>query len=138
MKMSLPFSTAWLFAGALVLGLSAASCGDGSGSSTGGTGGTTVTGGTGGTTTGGTGGTGGTTTGGTGGTSTGGTGGAASLCTTSGGTEGTAMCCTMTGDYPDGCATGPCGCAPADSHEVKVCVCPDTQCFDPTVGCRTL
>ena len=66
------------------------------------------------------------------------TGGAASLCTTSGGTEGTAMCCTMTGDYPDGCATGPCGCAPADSHEVKVCVCPDTQCFDPTVGCKTL
>ncbi len=58
------------------------------------------------------------------------------MCAKSGGTESTGLCCTATGDYPDGCGTGPCGCAPDSSHEVKVCVCPDTQCFDPTVGCK--
>ena len=78
------------------------------------------------------GGTGGLTTGGSGGS-----GGAASLCVQSGGIEGAGECCTGTGDYPDGCGTGPCGCSPENSHEVKVCVCPDNQCFDPTVGCKS-
>lgn len=147
MKLALSFRATWLFTAALIAATSAIACGDGGsgsggststgGSSTGGATGGTATGGstggaTGGATTGGTGGTGGS----TGGAATGGTGGAASLCTTSGGTEGTALCCQATGDFPNGCGTGPCGCAPASSHEVKVCNCPANQCFDPVVGCK--
>jgi hypothetical protein len=146
MKLALSFRATWLFTAALVAATSAIACGDG-GSGSGGstsTGGSGTGGATGGTATGGStgGATGGTTTGGTGGstggTATGGTGGAASLCTTSGGTEGTALCCQATGDFPNGCGTGPCGCAPASSHEVKVCNCPANQCFDPVVGCKSM
>lgn len=46
------------------------------------------------------------------------------------GTVQTALCCEGTGDFPNQCLTGPCGCAPDNSHEIKVCQCPDNRCFD--------
>lgn len=76
--------------------------------------------------------------GGTGGA--GGAGGASAetLCTMTGGTVGMGNCCTSAGDFPDGCAVGPCGCGPADSHMVKICQCPAMQCFDPVAGCKAM
>jgi hypothetical protein len=69
----------------------------------------------------------------------GGVGGSASSpCTETGGTESSGLCCQNTGDFPDQCVDGPCGCGPNDSHEVKVCVCPDAQCYDAMVGCKPL
>ena len=51
-------------------------------------------------------------------------------CINSGGTVGTSQCCAITGDFPNNCATGACGCAPEYSHEVKVCYCSIGKCFD--------
>jgi hypothetical protein len=51
-------------------------------------------------------------------------------CIASGGTVGTSMCCLAVGDFPNNCSVGACGCAPGDSHEVKVCDCPAGKCFD--------
>jgi len=51
-------------------------------------------------------------------------------CLRSGGTVDTAMCCTTTGDFPDTCATGACGCGPSASHEVHVCTCAAGSCFN--------
>lgn len=59
-----------------------------------------------------------------------GAGGAEADCTKSGGTVTTTLCCQATGDFPNLCTTGPCGCAPANSHNVKTCQCPSGQCFD--------
>jgi len=53
-------------------------------------------------------------------------------CIDSGGTVSTSMCCLATGDFPNNCATGACGCALIDSHEVKTCVCPSGTCFNGT------
>jgi hypothetical protein len=39
---------------------------------------------------------------------------------------------TSTGDFPNMCTTGPCGCAPSSSHDVKICQCPGGKCFDGT------
>jgi|GEM_PF-2412084 len=51
-------------------------------------------------------------------------------CLDSGGTISTALCCKSTGDFPDDCAIGACGCAPEYSHQVKVCDCGEGNCFD--------
>jgi len=51
-------------------------------------------------------------------------------CINSGGTVGTSLCCKSTGDFPNNCLIGACGCAPTYSHEVKVCNCPTGKCFD--------
>jgi hypothetical protein len=51
-------------------------------------------------------------------------------CINSGGTVGTSLCCLNTGDFPNNCATGACGCSSGYSHEVKVCNCPAGKCFD--------
>jgi hypothetical protein len=53
-------------------------------------------------------------------------------CLATGGTIGKANCCRSSGDFPDSCLIGPCGCAPEYSHEVSICVCPDDMCFDGT------
>ena len=59
-------------------------------------------------------------------------GGSEATCTNSGGTVSTALCCASTGDFPNMCTTGPCGCAPSSSHDVKICQCPGGKCFDGT------
>ena len=51
-------------------------------------------------------------------------------CINSGGTVGTSMCCKSASDFPNNCLIGACGCAPINSHEVKVCNCPQGKCFD--------
>jgi hypothetical protein len=51
-------------------------------------------------------------------------------CIDSGGTVKVWMCCTSTEDFPDLCGVGPCGCAPENSHEVRVCDCGPGRCFD--------
>lgn len=53
-------------------------------------------------------------------------------CIASGGTVTTALCCKSTGDFPDTCAIGACGCAPGQSHEVRACDCGAGRCFDGT------
>jgi hypothetical protein len=50
-------------------------------------------------------------------------------CLNSGGTVGSAMCCTGTGDFPNTCGIGACGCGPDASHEVRICNC-SAGCFD--------
>ncbi len=51
-------------------------------------------------------------------------------CLTSGGSVSTAMCCAATGDFPDTCGIGACGCPPDASHDVRVCDCGSARCFD--------
>jgi len=51
-------------------------------------------------------------------------------CIESGGVVETSMCCLSTGDFPNMCLPGPCGCAPDQSHQVKVCDCGAGMCFD--------
>ena len=53
-------------------------------------------------------------------------------CVESGGTVSTANCCQSSGDFPNTCAVGACGCALEYSHEVSVCECPEDMCFDGT------
>jgi len=64
----------------------------------------------------------------------GGAGGAVSdderRCLDGGGTVLTGLCCQAVGDFPNQCLDGGCSCAPENSHEVKVCSCPDNRCFD--------
>jgi len=59
------------------------------------------------------------------------------LCLGGGGTVKRQLCCGTAsgGDFPNMCATGGCGCAPADSHEVATCSCPADRCFIPGTGC---
>jgi hypothetical protein len=49
-----------------------------------------------------------------------------------------ANCCTSSGDFPNSCSVGACGCGPADSHMVQTCACPAGQCFDPAAGCMMM
>ncbi|XOB41911.1 MAG: hypothetical protein ACKKMS_00755 [Candidatus Nealsonbacteria bacterium] len=51
-------------------------------------------------------------------------------CINSGGTVSTGLCCLSVGDFPDTCVVGACGCAPASSHEVKICDCGKGKCFN--------
>lgn len=60
------------------------------------------------------------------------------LCASTGGKVGESNCCLSTGDFPNSCAVGACGCSPANSHPVSTCSCPDGTCFDPTRGCKAL
>ena len=62
----------------------------------------------------------------------GGGGGDAAGCTGSGGQVGTATCCAGASDFPNTCAVGACSCAPSASHDVKVCACARTECFNGT------
>jgi hypothetical protein len=54
------------------------------------------------------------------------------ICQKAGGTTTTASCCKSTQDFPNTCLRGPCGCSPANSHDVKVCQCSSDKCFDGT------
>jgi len=58
-------------------------------------------------------------------------------CVAAGGTVSTASCCEQTSDFPNTCSIGACGCAPEYSHEVKVCDCGPSACFDGST-CVTL
>ncbi|MBZ9569433.1 peptidoglycan-binding protein [Patescibacteria group bacterium] len=51
-------------------------------------------------------------------------------CIDSGGTVSTSLCCEATNDFPNLCLVGPCGCAPENSHQVKICDCGLEKCFD--------
>ena len=42
----------------------------------------------------------------------------------------TSSCCASSGDFPNTCLIGACGCAPANSHQVKTCDCGPGKCFD--------
>jgi len=55
-------------------------------------------------------------------------------CLTSAGTVTSATCCASTGDFPDTCAIGACGCAPGASQSVRVCECAAGSCFEGS-GC---
>lgn len=50
-------------------------------------------------------------------------------CLDSGGIVATSSCCGQTQDFPNNCAIGACGCAPASSHQVKTCDCGAGKCF---------
>jgi len=55
-------------------------------------------------------------------------------CIGSGGTVSTSLCCKVTGDFPNLCLIGPCGCSPDNSHQVKICDCGlDKVKVDPKV-----
>lgn len=58
-------------------------------------------------------------------------------CLISGGTVITSFCCNATGDFPNTCLIGACGCAPNYSHEVKVCDCGADKCFNG-IFCRKI
>ncbi len=51
-------------------------------------------------------------------------------CVDSGGTISTSLCCKSTGDFPNLCLIGPCGCSPENSHQVKICNCGPDKCFN--------
>ena len=53
-------------------------------------------------------------------------------CIDSGGEVSTSLCCESTSDFPDLCVIGACGCAPENSHEVKICDCGTDKCFNGT------
>jgi len=51
-------------------------------------------------------------------------------CINSGGEALTSLCCQATGDFPNLCLIGPCGCSPDNSHEVRICDCGPDKCFN--------
>ena len=53
-------------------------------------------------------------------------------CIDSGGTVRMSACCISSGEFPNLCLIGACGCAPEHSQEVKICECPEGKCFDGT------
>jgi len=53
-------------------------------------------------------------------------------CLNSGGNVSEKMCCKSSGDFPNTCLIGACGCAPKDSHEIKICDCGAGKCFNGT------
>ena len=65
-----------------------------------------------------------------------GSGDAAALCASTGGSIGNASCCGAVGDFPDMTGVGACGCAPNNSHTVKICDCPAGKRFSATAGCQ--
>ncbi|MCA9639380.1 MAG: hypothetical protein KC492_01770 [Myxococcales bacterium] len=62
----------------------------------------------------------------------GGFGGGAADCVNSGGVVKDSLCCAGTGDFPNTCGVGACGCSPGNSEMVQVCECPLDVCFDGT------
>jgi len=59
-------------------------------------------------------------------------------CIASGGSVSTDLCCASVGNFPNTCSIGPCGCSPASSHEVQVCLCGTGKCFaEASLGCVT-
>ncbi len=56
--------------------------------------------------------------------------GAEQACLHSGGNISTALCCGTSGDFPNTCLIGACGCAPTASHSVRSCDCGEGKCFD--------
>lgn len=62
--------------------------------------------------------------------SAGGENGKQKACLDSGGTVETGTCCQSAGDFPNSCLIGACGCAPANSHPVKICDCGQEKCFN--------
>jgi len=53
-------------------------------------------------------------------------------CVNAGGTVMNNLCCNSASDFPNTCLIGACGCAPIDSHVVKVCDCGEGKCWDGT------
>jgi hypothetical protein len=51
-------------------------------------------------------------------------------CVNSGGTVSTSICCLSSGDFPNSCTIGACGCSLENSHEVRVCDCGEGRCWD--------
>lgn len=51
-------------------------------------------------------------------------------CIKSGGEIKTSFCCLSTGDFPNLCLIGACGCASENSKEVKICDCGENNCFN--------
>ena len=56
----------------------------------------------------------------------------AKACVNSGGSVASALCCAQSGDFPNTCLIGACGCAPASSRQVSFCDCGAGKCFDGT------
>ena len=59
-------------------------------------------------------------------------GGGEAACKAAKGIVVMALCCNATNDFPNTCLIGACGCAPQNSHMVKVCSCPGEapRCWD--------
>jgi hypothetical protein len=55
-------------------------------------------------------------------------------CENSGGIVISAMCCAQTENFPNLCLIGACGCAPDFSHQVEICDCGPSKCFNGS-GC---
>jgi hypothetical protein len=51
-------------------------------------------------------------------------------CINSGGTVKTSQCCKSASDFSNTCLIGACGCGPGNTHEIKVCDCPEGKCFN--------
>jgi hypothetical protein len=51
-------------------------------------------------------------------------------CSLAGGTITASLCCASAADFPNSCLIGACGCAPANSHQIKTCDCGQGKCFD--------
>jgi hypothetical protein len=54
----------------------------------------------------------------------------AQACVDVGGMVTAGLCCLGVSDFPETCGLGACGCAPAASHEVARCECPEGTCWD--------
>jgi len=59
----------------------------------------------------------------------------AERCINGGGVVEVDECCPTAGEFPDTCAVGTCTCSPSTLVKVRLCRCPDGQCFDGT-KCR--
>lgn len=53
-------------------------------------------------------------------------------CKDAGGTVRTLVCCMGTGDFPNLCLLGPCGCDPVQSEDTRICDCGEGRCFNGT------
>jgi len=51
-------------------------------------------------------------------------------CNNAGGKVTTSLCCGSANDFPNLCLIGACGCAPANSHEIRTCDCGAGKCFN--------
>ena len=56
----------------------------------------------------------------------------AQACAASGGTVTTSLCCLSSGNFPNSCLIGSCGCSLENSHQVTVCDCGEGKCWDGT------